>query len=320
MRRDNTSTMKRLRVAGLLLLVVVVALAVYGSAKNPEKEPLNDAARTGAPGQLVTLSHGVTHYDIAGPDTGRVVVLVHGFSVPSYIWDSTSNALSAAGVRVIRYDLYGRGWSDRPNAPYDGPMYDAQLSELLNALQITAPVDLIGLSFGGFVTSHYAAGNAERVRTLTLIDPVSESPSLPSFLGWPVLGPWVWQLTQVPGMADGQLSDFLYPERYPTWVDQYRPQMQYDGFGRALLRSALILGRTDFPALFGSVNATGVPVLLMWGKQDQTTPITQAEVVRSFIPTLTYVPVDSAGHLPHIEQSAVVHGKLLEFLRAHPDS
>ena len=36
-------------------------------------------------------------------------------------------------------------------------------------------------------------------------------------------------------MADNQLSDFLHPERYPDWADQYRPQMRYKGFGRALL-------------------------------------------------------------------------------------
>ncbi len=299
------------------LVLLMVALAGYGAWKDPEKGPLNAAARTGVPGQFVALSGGVTHYDVAGPDTGRVVVLVHGFSVPSYIWDSTSTALSAAGYRVIRYDLFGRGWSDRPDAAYDGAMYDAQLDELLDSLRITQPIDLVGLSFGGFVTSHYVAGHAARVRTLTMIDPASSSPAVPAALSWPVVGPWVWQTTQVPGMADGQASDFLHPERYPTWIDQYRPQMRYDGFGRALLRSAVTMSRTDFGALFASAATTGVPALLVWGKQDQTVPIALSEVARTNMPQLEFFPVDSAGHLPHIEQSAVVHAKMQEFFRAH---
>lgn len=299
------------------LVLLALGLMGYGGMRNPEQGPLNAAARIGAPGQFVALSGGVTHYDISGPDTGRVVVLVHGFSVPSYIWDSTSTALSRAGYRVIRYDLYGRGWSDRPDAAYDGAMYDAQLDELLDSLRITQPVDLVGLSFGGYVTSHYVAGHAARVRTLTMIDPASKARVMRGFLSWPVVGPWIWQSTQVPGMAEGQASDFLHPEQFPTWADQYRPQMRYDGFGRALLRSALTMSRTDFAALFASAAKTGVPTLLVWGKQDRTVPIALSEVARSNMPSLEFFPVDSAGHLPHIEQSALVHAKMQEFFRAH---
>ena len=57
----------------------------------------------------------------------RTVVLVHGFSVPYYIWDSTTTALAAAGYRVVRYDEYGRGLSDRPNVDYTADLYDRQL-------------------------------------------------------------------------------------------------------------------------------------------------------------------------------------------------
>lgn len=306
------------RFALVALVLLALGLIGYGAMKNPEQGPLNAAARTGVPGQFVALSGGVTHYDITGPDTGRVVVLVHGFSVPSYIWDSTSTALSAAGYRVIRYDLFGRGWSDRPDAAYDGAMYDAQLDELLDSLRITRPIDLVGLSFGGFVTSHYVAGHAARVRTLTMVDPVSTARVLPTFLSWPVVGPWVWQTTQVPGMAEGQASDFLHPEQFPTWVDQYRPQMRYNGFGRALLRSTFTMSRTNFSELFSAAGKTGVPVLLVWGKQDTTVPIALSDVARKNMPMLEFFPVDSAGHLPHIEQSAQVHARMQEFFRAHP--
>ncbi len=308
------------RFSVVTLAVVIAALVGYSAWKNPEQGPLNAAARIGVPGQFVALSGGVTHYDITGPDTGRVVVLVHGFSVPSYIWDSTSTALGTAGYRVIRYDLFGRGWSDRPDAAYDGAMYDVQLDELLDSLRITQPIDLVGLSFGGFVTSHYTSTHAARVRTLTMVDPASSTPELPVYLSWPVVGSWVWQTTLVPGMAEGQASDFLHPERFPTWADQYRPQMRYDGFGRALLRTEFALSHTNFGELFAAVSKTGVPVLLVWGKQDTTVPIALSEVARTNIPGIDFFPVDSAGHLPHIEQSALVHAKMQAFFRAHPRS
>jgi pimeloyl-ACP methyl ester carboxylesterase len=307
-----------LAVPALLLAAAAVAAAAAYYVRNPERDTLDAAARTGATGQFITLSGGVTHYEATGLDTGRVAVLVHGFSVPYYIWDSTAVALANAGYRVIRYDVFGRGLSDRPDVAYDGTLYDNQLTELLDSLHVTAPVDLMGLSYGGYVTAHYTTTHPQRVRTLTLMDPVTTSRTVPSVMGMPVVGNWIWQVMQAPDAAKGQPSDFLHPERFPGWTERYEPQMRYRGFGRALRRSALFTGTTDYPALYSAVGRTGVPVLLVWGKQDSTVSIATAPVVRAGIPALEYLPVDSAGHLPALEQSALVHEKLLAFLAKHP--
>lgn len=266
----------------------------------------------------MALARGVTHYDLSGPSTGRLVVLVHGFSVPYYIWDSTAVNLADAGYRVLRYDLYGRGFSDRPRTDYDAALYDEQLDDLLDSLRITDPVDLVALSFGGFVVSHFVANHAARVRTLTLVDPISERPQVPASLGLPVIGPWLWNVAYVPGLAEGQMTDFLHPENHPTWIDKYRPQMRYKGFGRALWSTIIMASRVDFDDLYAGVARTGVPVLLVWGRQDQTVRFELSEVVLRNIPSAEFVPVDSSGHLPHIEQAALVHARLVAFLEAHP--
>ncbi len=309
------------RLVRILLLTLIFAVVVgvgIRKWKDPEVAMLDESTRAGVPGEFVKLSDGVTHYEVAGPDTGRVVVLVHGFSVPAYIWDSTFKALSGDGYRVIRYDLFGRGWSDRPDAAYDGAMYDRQLDELLDSLHVVGPIDLAGLSFGGFVTAHYTGTHSQRVRTLVLLDPVASGSPLPAMLRAPVLGPWIWQVMRVPGMAEGQASDFLHPEHFPGWAELYRPQMRFKGFGRSLLRSAGVMGSTNFDSLYAGVARTGVPVLLIWGKQDQTVNIEKAQVLQGAIPSLEYFPVDSAGHLPAMEQAALVRERWREFYRAHP--
>ena len=66
----------------------------------------------------------------------------------------------------------------------------------------------------------------------------------------------------------------------------------------------------------GIANA-GTPVLLVWGREDRVIPIAQAEVIRASIPSLEFVRVDSAGHLPHLEQAAVVNAAVLAFLARH---
>ena len=182
---------------------------------------------------------------------------------------------------------------------------------------MTQPVNLMGLSFGGFVTGHYVATHAARVNTLTLIDPAASSSRLPVVLALPGLGDWAWQTMRVPGMADNQASDFLHPERFPGWVDAYRPQMHYRGFGRALLRSVQTMSRTDFDSLYARAGRTGVPALLVWGKQDPTVPIAKSSVVRGGIPQIEWFPVDSSGHLPQMEQAPLVRARVLQFLAAH---
>ena len=238
-------------VRGILIAIAVLSAVAggYYVYKNPERQTLDAEARAGAPGAFAALGGGTTRYEVAGPDTGRVAVLVHGFSVPAYIWDPTFTALSAAGYRVIRYDLFGRGLSDRPDAAYDGPFYDAQLDDLLGSLHVTGPVDLFGLSFGGYVVAHYAATHPQRIRTLTLVDPVTSRRVLPWYVKAPFIGPYLFQVSAVPPMADNQASDFLHPEQFPGWADRYRPQMRYRGFGRALRRSAITLVEQHRPDL-----------------------------------------------------------------------
>jgi pimeloyl-ACP methyl ester carboxylesterase len=304
-----------------VLRVVAVCIALCAAVfvyRNPEKATLDASVRAGVPGKFVALGGGTTHYEVAGPDTGRVVVLVHGFSVPAYIWDSTFTALGRAGFRVIRYDLYGRGYSDRPDAAYDGAFYDAQLDDLLTTLKVTEPVDLFGLSFGGYVVAHYATTHRQRLRTLTMVDPSSKRAVLPWYLTTPGLGYFLFQVGRVPGMAEGQSSDFLHPELHPDWADKYRPQMRYRGFGRALYRSMLTLGAADFPGMYATIGKSGLPVLLVWGKQDPTVPFANSAIVQQGIPSLEFFAVDSSGHLPHIEQSAAFDARVLAFLAAHP--
>ena len=69
---------------------------------------ITNEVRKQASGSFVRLAQGFTHYELAGPEDGPVVLLVHGFSVPYYTWDRTFPALAGAFSRYT-LDLYGRG-------------------------------------------------------------------------------------------------------------------------------------------------------------------------------------------------------------------
>jgi pimeloyl-ACP methyl ester carboxylesterase len=303
-----------------LLLVGAACLGVYRT-KDPERRRLDDAARAGVAGRFVRLGDGVTHYETAGPDTGRAVVLAAGFSVPAYIWDSLFFRLADSGVRVVRYDYYGRGWSDRPDASYDQAFFVRQLAELLDSLHLDQPVDLAGLSFGGAIVTSFATAHPERVHSLLYFDPAynARRPLPPE-----ERSAFAWNVHMIfrggtDAMAAGQATDFLHPERHPDWVGRYRVQQQFKGTREALRRSrAAIAADPDQIEELRQLNAGSIPILLVWGRQDSTIPFTVSEDVRRAMPRAVFVPVDSAGHLPHLEQPDTVVGAVMRFLRRSP--
>ena len=301
------------RLLSLLAVLTLLALVALPVARNREHLSLDDAARAQAPGRFVALSHGQVHVIEEGPTQAPTVVLVHGFSVPSYVWEPLHRQLADAGYRVVRFDLYGRGWSDRPGIVYDRALFAEQLRELLDALDL-GRVDLVGLSMGGAIVGHFAANHPDRVRRIALIAPLTRARDI-SPLQHPILGEWLNRVWLLPTLADKQMSDFVHPERHSGWSERFLPQMHYRGFGRAILSTLRHVMTRDSLGDFSAIGRSGTPTLLIWGRQDSVVPFADNEAVREAIPSIEFLPVDAAGHLPHKEQESVVATALLEFLQ-----
>jgi pimeloyl-ACP methyl ester carboxylesterase len=299
----------------VFLLFVAAPIAVY-YASDPERLDLNQSVRAAAPGQFARLGDGYTHYEIGGPSDGRVVVLAAGATVPYYIWDPTFTALVGAGFRVLRYDYYGRGFSDRPDIPFTQDLYVRQLIELLEAVHITKPIDLAGLSFGGSVITSVAARYPARVRSLLYFDPAFRAPQVLSPLeSMPRLWNVVTAILDERSWADGQSSDFLHPERFPDWPVRYRVQLQYRGFRRARLSDVVSNVNADQRDELQEVGRHPRPVLVIWGKQDPNVPFELSASLMGVMPAARLVAVDQAGHLPQWEQPDVVQPAVISFLR-----
>ena len=285
-------------------------------AFDPEHLDLDQSVRTSAAGQFARLSDGYTHYELAGPATGPVVVLAAGATVPYYIWDPTFAALVEAGFRVLRYDYYGRGLSDRPDVPFTQALYIRQFTELLDAVHVAGRFDLVGLSFGGSVITSVAARYPARVRSLVYVDPAFRTPeTLTALESMPRVWNVVTAILEERSWADGQLNDFLHPERFPDWPARYRVQLQYRGFRRSRLSDLVANVDADQRDELQQVGSDPRPVLIIWGKQDSNVPFELSTSLLGVMPSARLVAVDDAGHLPHWEQPAIVHPALVEFLR-----
>ena len=297
----------------LLAAVVLIAAWFY---YNEEHLDLDSTTRAQFDETFIELSNGAVHYELGGPPDGEMVVLVHGFSVPSYIWDPTFDFLVSAGYRVLRFDLYGRGHSDRPDAEYNFEFFAGQLEQLTSALKIKTPFNLIGLSMGGPVTTWFTNRNPEKVSRLVLFDPMVVGPSAEdiSLLTRPVIGEYLANIYLLPQLVSGQTDDFLNKDRFPDWESRFREQMQYRGFRRAILSTIREWPAADILGEYEKLGNSGLPVHLFWGREDRTVPLELSEKLLERMPQADLTVINNAGHLPHYELPATVNPLLLEQL------
>ena len=301
---------------GIILLLVGLFLIL-----NTEIKDLDDAARGDAPGDFVLLSAGWVHYQMDGSPDSPLVVFVHGFSVPSYIWVPTYQALLNEGYQVLSFDLYGRGYSDRPERVYDINLFYVQLKELIDKLDIDSPVHLVGLSMGGPIVARYGHTHPDQVSSITLVAPevvqISEGDIFPLNLNG--IGEYLMRAVMEPIMLPNmQIGDFYQPEKFPGWIDLYSGQLQYRGTGRALLSTIRHLVELNPELDYQELSETNLPVLLIWGKKDQTISEEHVQVLRKLLPEMEVLVVDRAGHIPHYERPEIVNPILIDFFRTVP--
>jgi len=101
------------------------------------------------------------------------IVFLHGFGGRATQWQYQLWKFSDEN-RVIAPDLRGHGRSDKPAVGYNMPQLQEDLGAVLDRLGATAPIVLIGHSFGGAIAAEYASSNSKRVSHLILIATAGE--------------------------------------------------------------------------------------------------------------------------------------------------
>ncbi len=307
-----------LRIFGSLVLLAAAALLAAWFYFNEEHTQLDAGIRAQFNETFIELLNGVVHYEFGGPVGGEVVVLVHGFSVPAYIWDPTFESLTSAGYRVLRFDLYGRGHSDRPDVAYTIGFFAKQLDQLTRSLGVDTPFNLLGLSMGGPIAAQFTNQHSGKVKRLVLIDPMVFTPSEEdiSLVNLPVIGEYMANVYLVPQLAAGQAGDFQDKARFPGWASRFREQMQYHGFRRAILSTVREWPDADILGEYEKLGKSATPVQLFWGREDQTVPLEFSNKLLELMPQARLTVIDHAGHIPHFELPTIFNPLLLEYLQA----
>ena len=266
-------------------------------------------------GSFAKLSAGYTYYEFENQDADTLLVMVHGFSVPSYIWDSTYYAALDRGYGALRYDTYGRGYSDNPDVVYDVALFASQLQELLDELKIEKRINLLGLSHGGRTISAFAYQYPQRVKNLIYVDPAGFE-TIESDVNYPVMVSegeveTFKKSESYRTMASGQMGDFYDATPFTGWDKKYEAMMKYKGFVRALQST-----RKNSPSLENEhkkIAGSGIPVFAIWGEHDMVVKLDEVrDNLLARIPQVELFVLPKAGHLPHMEQTTMFNSILFD--------
>ncbi len=301
--------------SGLILIVLSMVIS-YFVAKS-RLNALTPEIRAELPGEFIALENGVISYYWKGPVNGNIVVLVHGFSTPKFVWDNNIDALTNAGNRVLAYDHYGRGFSDRPKIVYNADFYARELLNLLDALNVKEPVNLVGYSMGGCNIIGFAARHPERVKKLILIAPVGYMPEysgLKALLLVPVLGDWLMTMFGKGSLVARVEADIENGLTLPNMVENFEKQFKYRGCLPAMLSTMRHYPMHDLSKDYEKVGKLEIPVSAIWGTDDMDVPFSGSFNVKKAIPRINFFPIENAGHSVTYSRSEEVNQILIELL------
>ncbi len=281
----------------------------------PENKKLDDGERKKLGGTYINLSDGITHYKLTGPIGGKVVVLVHGATIPSWTWNKQTKVLNDAGFRVLSYDKYGRGFSDRPNVTYDQALYKRQLLELVDKLELSHKFDLIGLSVGGGTAVNFTAHYPDRVRKLILISPLINKFKLPTIFQIPGLGEFTARLIGVKIILKRFNSLVEGNPDSETYKMLFKKQTTYKGFQRSLLSMLRNDAVRDYTTAYQRLGKQKHEILLIWGTEDMEITREMIKDIRSFLPHLQFKPVEGVGHGIVFQKPEIINTLIIDFLR-----
>jgi pimeloyl-ACP methyl ester carboxylesterase len=287
---------------GLIALLVLNAIAITHETK--------DAERNVEGAQLVDTSSGTLQVLDEGNPEGSPIVLIHGYT-GSINWFEKMAPLLAQRHRVIRVDLLGHGGSEKPSAGYEISDQANAIAEALARLNVRGAT-VVGHSLGGTVATALAELSPRLATRVVILDQApNDSFEQKSFgdrlLYAPLIGPALYRAGNIgpDSLERNQYEKAFAPgfnlasgfENPDQVVDDLR-EMTFTSFDKVLEGES---NYSDARSLNDRLSAISVPLLVIFGAEDQIYDATAAIQRYEDIPGVRTEMISGVGHSPQVE-------------------
>ena len=273
-----------------------------------------------------------------GGDPLTPLIFLHGFGAAIGHWRHNLPAFSQH-YPVYALDLLGFGASEKASANYVIPLWLEQVHDFWQTF-IQTPVVLVGNSIGSQVCLAVAAAYPQMVRGLVMLNlpdaSVLEAPdwarpvitTLIRLLSPPLA--LTKQLLTVPILFSPFFRTIRRPSIIRVWAQQaYADSSRVDpelveilsspayDYGAAEALRAMINARSEQPSYAAKdiLPHLNLPMLLIWGRQDQMVPPKLGPLLARRNLNLQLLELDNAGHCPHDECPDRINQVVLDWLQ-----
>jgi pimeloyl-ACP methyl ester carboxylesterase len=292
--------------AGVAALAAVNA-AIRKNASEPDDTALGGEAR------FFDWKYGRIFYKTAGAvNPGPPLIFIHGVGAgsSSFMWRKNFDVL-ARDFQVFAVDLLGFGFSDKPNtAPYSADLYVELITDFVREVAGHS-ASIVASSLGAAYTIRVADEHPELIKSMVLnaptgVDKLNTRPGMAgaAFYGLlqsPVLGTSFYNvMASERSIRDYSRNYLFYDHRRVTnrVVANFYATSHQQGAQHAI--AAFLSGYLNTETLDAFSRLTQ-PVLLIWGKQDLTTPVSRAAALLEANPRASLEVFDYCRMMPEQE-------------------
>lgn len=195
----------------------------------------------------------------------------------------------AASYKVVSIDFPGYGKSEEPPVPWSIREYAELTNKIIKQLEI-APCSLIAHSFGGRVAILLAAQYPQNVDKLVLCDSAGLIPKRSASYYVKI---YSYKLAKKISKNAFFNSLFGIEKRMKNAGSSDYRQLS------PMMRATFV--RVVNQNLRGHLKHIKAPTLLIWGSEDQDTPLYFAKIMEKEIPDAGLVVFEGAGHFSYLD-------------------
>ncbi len=256
---------------------------------------------------FITHNDTQLYYEVHG--TGKPILAVHGFPLSGKLWGEVASDLSRHHKLIIP-DLRGFGQS-RATPATTMQTYVEDLAAILADAGIHEPVTLVGLSMGGYVLFEFWRRYPEKVEALILANTRAQADTPAAAEGRHTTAAKVLaEGSQV--VADSMIAKLFSPSAEDELKEEWYDIMATSSPTGVAAALGAMAARPDSTDTLATIT---VPTLIIVGREDPITPVSDAELMHHAIDGSMLAIIENAAHMTPVETPGAFGMAVQQFLR-----